>query len=302
MTITEEQFKNICDKKSEENRILAEQSLFYYFYLLDPLGIHRDNVKYADIVEFPNTVKDVEKKEDAKKVANHVAAYGRTCLEKGLEWKRSVQTIIDKIKNAQSLTENTAMAEPDDEPLDPEVKLEQEIIEADNEDFSRINNIDIKKCFSFYRIFHFSTLLRQLSHTLPRYDQEDLNVRIQRYMTLEEYDRLLHDKFKQLEGYWSVDDRLKEFQSSRTKKSTASKKINRRIKENIVCDEYRKWLKEQNKETIKHLSESKMAEIIKKGIIDDLKEKGINKISVKTIIDILRKRDKIRLPTYPWKP
>ena len=68
-----------------------------------------------------------------------------------------------------------------------------------------------------------------------------------------------------------------------------------------VCYEYIQLLKKTNKETIKQLSENKMAGIVREHILADLKAKGIGSISIQTIIDILRKRNKERIPFYPWE-
>jgi hypothetical protein len=44
-----------------------------------------------------------------------------------------------------------------------------------------------------------------------------------------------------------------------------------------------------------------MAGIVREHILADLKAKGIGSISIQTIIDILRKRNKERIPFYPWE-
>jgi hypothetical protein len=105
----------------------------------------------------------------------------------------------------------------------------------------------------------------------------------------------------------------------RIKKATDTKRSKRAVKEKYVIEAYTQMINEEKKTMLKNLSENKMAQLIKKRVEADLKKVktsghhpvlkpkvGRNEIvtctglSTKTIIDILRKRNKDKLPFYPW--
>jgi len=307
MKITAKQFKKMCEKQFANDKNRIDESLFFYFYATDESHIPNDGVKPVDLVSHPSI-------ELAEKVNKHIQSYADKITELGLRLNDEVESLKAK-KTTIGIKEDLITTKPDDGPLndwdnDPEMKklkLEREILKVDDEDLSRIYTIDIKNTFSFMRIANYSKVLMQLSHTLSNYDQEDVQVRIVRFSKLVEYSNGLNDKFNQLSGYWAaqtgidINAKLKEFHSSRTSKSTETKRMNRRIKEKYVCDEYIKLIRTSSKETIKQLSENKMAGIIKEHILTDLEAKKIGSISIQTIIDILRKRNKERIPFYPWE-
>jgi hypothetical protein len=307
MKITEKQFKIMCEKQFAKDQNRLDESLFFYFYATDENHIPNDGVTSVDLVSYPTI-------ELAEKVVKHTKSYAEKIRVLGLRLNEEIKPLKAK-QAAIEMKEDLIATKSDDKFLDdlgndPELKehkLNWASLKDDEEDLDRIYTIDIKNTFSFMRIANYSKVLMQLSHTLSNYDQEDVQVRIVRFSKLVEYSNGLNDKFNQLSGYWAaqtgidINAKLKEFHSSRTSKSTEAKRKNRRIKEVDVCYEYIQLLKKTNKETIKQLSENKMAGIVREHILADLKAKGIGSISIQTIIDILRKRNKERIPFYPWE-
>lgn len=89
---------------------------------------------------------------------------------------------------------------------------------------------------------------------------------------------------------------LKTFHALRTKKSTKTKQEKRRAKESAVLQAYRRRIDDpQKKKILEKIPESKVAQILKDDIGHNLA------LSITTIKDILRKRDKVKFPFYPWE-
>jgi len=107
----------------------------------------------------------------------------------------------------------------------------------------------------------------------------------------------------------------------RTAKATDTKQEKYAIKERYVIEAYTKMVNDKlEKEILKTLSENKMAQLIKERVENDLKKvktsghKSVLKskvghkdniivtgLSPRTIIRILRNRDKSKFPFYPWE-
>jgi len=89
---------------------------------------------------------------------------------------------------------------------------------------------------------------------------------------------------------------LKTFHALRTQKSTKTKQEKRRAKESAVLQAYRRRIDDpQKKKVLEKIPESKVAQILKDDVGHNLA------LSITTIKDILRKRDKVKFPFYPWE-
>jgi hypothetical protein len=115
--------------------------------------------------------------------------------------------------------------------------------------------------------------------------------------------------------------RVKRLDKTRTTKSTDTKRSQRAVKEKYVIEAYTHMVNDKTEKAIlKTLSETKMAQRVKERVEADLKNVRTSKqrlvlklkvgrnesvistgLSHQTIIDILRKRDKTKLPFYPWE-
>ncbi|MEE9913539.1 MAG: hypothetical protein K4571_17640 [Deltaproteobacteria bacterium] len=132
---------------------------------------------------------------------------------------------------------------------------------------------------------------------------------------LREYNDAFND------GKKFADIKKKEFEKVRTTKATCTKKEQRAIKEKYVIDTYTKMINDKlEKAILEALSETKMAKRVKERVEEDLRKAKTSRhrsvlkshvdnkrnvivtgLSPRTIIRILRNRDKGKLHFYPWE-
>ena len=149
---------------------------------------------------------------------------------------------------------------------------------------------------------------------IPGLEIKMTDVEMWKYKFLEP---LVTNKAREALGYWTVI--LKRKKDS--KNSQGTKKEQRAIKEKLVFETYLRLIKNPSeKKALENLSENKMAKHIEKLAIQDLKNmktaKGLpvlkeikdqqgnisyKGISKDTIINILRNRDKLKIPSYKWE-
>jgi hypothetical protein len=156
----------------------------------------------------------------------------------------------------------------------------------------------------------FACMVILLSHHIFYNDEGWMKIfnRTEYYLTSKSHEAI---------GYWTAKlERMKD-----SKESQGTKKEQREIKERLVIETYLKMVNDKTeKAVLKTLSENKMAQRVKERAEPELTKvktsdgkpvlkrtidhKGNIKytgLSTKTIIDILRKRDKTKILFYPWE-
>ena len=158
-----------------------------------------------------------------------------------------------------------------------------------------IRQIQIKQPASFIKVMALCEWLSTICTEIGGHRNFDLLKKI------EGYSNTILEKAYILIGYWTSQMDLKRKSIERTTKSTKTKQIIRRKKESYIRMEYLDLLK-RDREILSHLSETALANLLREKIEPDLRRDGIcQSISIDTIKDILRTRDKQKIPFYPWK-
>lgn len=324
-------FKNKRCLEMAEHCMLQERKadLCSHYILIHPFI---DNKPDIDISDF-----SLHTQEQAARVSDYINQRNKR-IKESLEKLRRMTSKYEKSAIKKTSTTDYGINNDDDAEYEEYLeKTKQKAVGLGfNEDFKKIPDIDIKNEWSFPRVSGFYTKLGdyfRCKHVddglaLKKIVEKDLcthclaaeksrrilitGARKYEVDDLEKYKQLLDEKLMLMIGHWSninsvvkaISDYSKQQSDKRTALSTATKRKKRSIKEKLIYEAYLKMLRDKtpkDKKLIAALTENKMAGQIKEEIIADLNTKGITSISERTIINILRKRDKSKFPWYPWE-
>jgi hypothetical protein len=174
-----------------------------------------------------------------------------------------------------------------------------EILEKEVE----FKNIDVRNMMESFEDIHlyFTCIMMLISKSLDEATCEEDLLGWHRFFMWLSIDAT--QKYFEFIGYWTAKMEEKKKQTQRTSKSTIAKQIKRKRVASVINQKYLEILRDNpSRQLLTNLSERKLTEIIKGQVESDPSFKQISKsISTQTIKNILRNRDKNKIPSYPWE-